>query len=735
MAKKNQYKIINKLSELINVIDYAKQTKYFSFDFETSSTDYYEPDAYPLTLNISFQPGFSYILPLGHYESPFKNNYPMLLHILGNEIFENKEIVKVAWNIKFEMGWLMKYGIYLLGYSIDGMLAKYVLRETRPNDLKSMVAEYYPEYGGYEKKLEESKRKHGSWAAIPLKDLAEYGSIDSDLTLRLANRFERKIIELGFYPLFRNLIMPMNIPLGHAQFKGIPVDKPYLVDLEKHFKEEIQKAETALYGMRVVKRYNKYRKKSALRKLITTTKREIEELEAQLEEEETLSKQSGLRRQIANRNAKVQNYISGVVTTGKERKLVEDFNFGSSDQMIDFLFTSKRGLGLDVVEYTVDKKTKKKSKRPSVAEDVILKLKDQDDSGFMQGLLDLRALNKSYSTNVKGILERLSSHSTIHTRFHIHGTVTGRLSSSDPNMQNIPRVTTDPRIKKMFKAPPGYVILELDYSQAELRVVAELAKETEMIEWFRTGRNIHVAVACKAEDADYDEVYPITKDKNHPKYDYWTRRKKRAKTINFGILYEQQPPKLAETLNSNLQPGQKPYTIKEAEKFKREWFEMFPKVGKWIDKQHKLAKKQGYIKTLFGRKRRLPDIYSDSFGKFLEAQRQSVNAPIQSIASDFTQFSGILIWEQRLQRKLPLCLQQIYTVHDSIGFIVKPEYIHEIVPKLIEICNDPETKKWFGFKMKYVKMKVSIEVGKRWSEIEDYDPNKDYSLLIAEDTI
>jgi DNA polymerase I-like protein with 3'-5' exonuclease and polymerase domains len=727
------YKILRKYSEILELIGFCKQTGYCSFDFETSNLEFYEKHTYITIISISFQPGSRYIIPLGHFESPFKSNYLWILEKLGEELFENKDIIKVCWNIKFEQSWLLSYGIKLKGYCIDGMLAKYTLRETRPSDLKSMVAEFYPEYADYEGKLEVYKRKYG-WAGIPLETLAEYGGIDADLTLRLALRFEKKIMELGFYPLFRNLLTPLNYPLGHCEFNGIPIDTKYLDDLVTEFAQLINEKEQYIYNIPAVKKYNKKKHYAVFKQLIASVKEEIAEIEKEAEDGDERV-QASCARKIANRNQKIQAYIKGEATNNKDKEKLAPLNLGSGKQMIDFLFESKYGLRLEIIKYTKNKKTNKESNTPSVDEDTLIQLKEFDSSGFMDALLDLRSLTKLNSTNVVGVKERISSEGNIHTKFKIHGTVTGRLSSADPNLQNIPRVTTDARIKGMYKAPPGYVILELDYSQAELRVVAELAKEPDMIEWFSTGRNIHVAVACKAENADYDIVYPITKDKNHPEYDYWTRRKKRAKTINFGILYGQEPKKLAETLNNDLQPGQKKYTVKEAAKFRDDWFKLFPRVKAWISKQHKFAEKNGYVKTPFGRKRRLPEIYSDIYGKYLEAQRQSVNAPIQSIASDFTQFSSILIHIQRLEGKLPICLKQIYTVHDSIGFLIKPEYIHEVVPKLIEICYDPETNKWFHFKMKYVKMKVSIEIGKRWNEIEDYDQSRDYSLLIQGDTI
>jgi len=289
--------------------------------------------------------------------------------------------------------------------------------------------------------------------------------------------------------------------------------------------------------------------------------------------------------------------------------------------------------------------------------------------------------------------------------------------------------TTNPDIKPMFIPAPGYLWVELDYSQAELRIVAELAKEQQMIDWFNAGHNIHVAVAVKAENLNtgknytYEEIYPITKDENHPDHKYWTKKKKRAKTINFGILYEQSPKKLAETLKSS---------VEEAAEFREQWLTLFPKIAKWIDGQHKKVKRDGYVTNIFGFKRRLPNIYSSKWGEKGEASRQAVNSPIQGAASFFTLFSAIVIEEYRLLGKIPMDFPLTYTVHDSLGTWVKAEDIHDFVKIAVPICANPQTQEYFKFQLKCVKMKASVEVGTNWGDKHDYNKNTDYTKLLKQ---
>ena len=298
-------------------------------------------------------------------------------------------------------------------------------------------------------------------------------------------------------------------------------------------------------------------------------------------------------------------------------------------------------------------------------------------------------------------------------------------SSQDPNLQNIPRDTTSSDIKTMFVPPPGHLLLQLDYSQAELRVMAYLAGEETMIKWFKEGKDIHIMSALKKYHMEdqYDRIKKLLDDEdgNDPEFKVWKVRRKQAKTINFGIIYGQGANKLSGSLDCS---------IDEAKQFLKEFDKTFPKVASFVKKQHKLAHEQAYVTNVFGRKRRLWDIDSPEKWLVAQAERQSVNAPIQGAASDYTLFSSILIWEQSKKGIIPIDKPQAYTVHDSLGYFVKPEHIHEIVPKLKAICSNPETKEWFGFQIDDVTMKVDFEVShENWGKLKSYDPKFDYTSL------
>lgn len=721
------YHIIKKFATLKKVVKYCKQTGYACIDYETTKGGFEFEHNYPLMLGISFQPGSCYVLPLGHFESPFKNNWVEMLVYFGKEVLEDPNIIKIAQNLKFEQKWSMRYGIGMYGKLFDTMLAKYALDEERPHDLDSMTMRFYPQYAGHKDEIAKLERQYKGWDKIPLKYMAKYCATDCHIEFLLMVYFERKMIKANVYNLFRNILMPESTVIAESEFEGLPVDKAHTLAMKEKYEGLIKEINHRMMTYPEVIQFQRWAKRNHLRKILLKIKAEIKEIKKE--------NKPNADRLIANRVQKISRLLAGEITSKKDTYV--GLNLGSPQQLVQLLFKppygAKKGFKFKVnpKHFTVDNKTKQMSQTPSTGEDALKFYKRKYKNPFLDDIVDMREKSKLYSTYIIGTLEKLTPQNRVHANFKIHGTVTGRLSCVEPNLQNVPRVITNPDIKPMFIPPPGFILLELDYAQAELRILAELAKEKKMIEWFNQDYNIHLATACKMSGAldRYAEVKDIEKDDDHPENLFWKKKKKKAKTVNFGIAYGQTEKKLAQTLDDD---GTTIFeSEQEAKEFLEEWFETFPNVYPFFKKQHNFAKKHGYVINMFGRKRRLPDIYSPKFGKMLEAQRQSVNAPIQGASNDFTVCSSITINELRKRGKLPLELPQLYTVHDSIGYAVRPKYIHELVPKLLEICDNPETEKYFGFKLKYVKMKVSFEVGKSWGELHDYDEWADYDELLT----
>ncbi len=710
---KTRYKIITTHKEIQKLIDNCKKTGYCSFDFETTDVTFIDMKQYITIVGISFQIGSAFIIPLGHKESVFRRDYGDILLWLSRELFENKDIVKIAWNMKYEEKWLTRYGCGLKGRCFDGMLAKYSLNEERPNDLKSIGERFFPTSGGYEDEVKKIAAKEG-WANVPLNILSKYCAQDADLTLRLTSFFERKLMyQPKLYNIFRNLLMPASHVLAESEYRGIDIDVPYLDKLIKEYAKKIEQNDIKLRAHKSVRRFEKAYRELKIKKLITAVNIEIKELEG--------SGKPNAQRLITGREEKISRYLAGEFTTNKEKKIIEPINFNSPGQMVDLLYGSRYGLGFPIIEYTKDE-YKRDTDRPSTAEDTLEKLKQHDKDGFITQLLDHRGLSKLYSTYMVGMRTHVMPDDRIHGGFLLHGTVTARLSSRDPNLQNIPRGDNEDaaKIKKMFIAPKGYSIMQVDYSQAELRVMAEAADEKSMIQWFNTGRDIHLASACKKYSYDYDKALKIYSNEKDPEFKLWKKRRKQAKTINFGIIYCQMANKLSQSLSEPAKDG-KPAIIvskEEAQQFLNEFNRDFPNVGKFIRDQKLKAYNQGYVESFFGRKRRLPNIYNENDGVRMEAERQAVNAPIQSTASDFALFSSIMVRDYyKRNQKFEWHLQQIFTVHDSLGYLIKTKYLKEAVPIIMNICSNPKTQKWFGFKMKKVSIAVDSEAGLNWKEL------------------
>jgi len=708
------YKIITEEKQLHQVIAYCKQTGYACVDFESNGHSATSSLFLPTILGISFQPGSAWILPLAHFDSPFKHKWEKLLKLVGKELISNPAITKIAQNLKYEYQVFKRYDIEMKGRLFDTMLAKYLLNEVPPHGLKPMVVSYLPEFAHYE---ENYVGANLPWDEKPLEGLSKYCGLDCDLTFRLMVHFEKKLIEHDFYFLFRNMLMMATRVLGDSEYHGMHIDRKYLEQLLVIYEDKIATTLDKLQNNKKIKKFEKSLIEQRIQKHIEGIEDEIDALKAEIKDSDDDVAIGRKKKSIKSREEKISRILAKDLTTKKELELLEPVNFASTPQMIELLYKNDHGFKFKAQDFT-------ETGAPSTGEETLLKLQSKDKSGFLTDLLEYRGLTKLYSTYVLGMHNKLSEDDRVHARFLLEGTVTGRLSSREPNLQNIPRDTTASDIKKMFTVPKGMILLQLDYSQAELRVMAAAAGETNMIQWFKEGRDIHLAVACKKNNWEYDWALKVLEkeDKNDPDFTKVKTERKFAKTINFGIIYGQTSKKLSISLECS---------ETEAKKYLIQYNKDFPKIAEFIKKQNDYVLEYGYVKNLFGRKRRLPNIDSNVWHEFAEAQRQSVNAPIQGAASDYALFSSILIWERIRDGVLPKYMPQVYTVHDSLGYYIYPQEIHRVVPILSKICSNPETKEWFGFQIDDVTMKVDFELSsKSWGELGKYNPNLDYTKLV-----
>ena len=714
-----KYKIITNKQELKKLIQCCKQTGYASVDFETNAEPLYNKSFKPTILSVTFQPGFGCSIPLDHFETKKYTskgwNWKKMLRKFGEEVIENPNVVKVAWNYKFDDQIFQKYNIYYRGVCLDGMLAKYLLNEEKPNDLKSMVRRYLPEYGDYEK---QDKFDKIPWDKKEMEPLCHYGCQDTDYTLRLMLFFEKKLIDLGLYNTYRNLIMTASRVLTSVEKNGLYVDRAFNQELLDSYLPKIEAAKEAIYNLPKVKKFTKLYNQSKIEKYIAKLEEEIENLDPRVD-----------KRKIQSREQKIANIRAGVFTTKKELELIRPVSLGSSVDLPQLMY-SEEGFNFEVIK-------KNDSGKPSTDEETLTNLRltvkkpDSPKAVFLDSLLELRGLEKMYKTYIEGWHEKTQDDDRLHGRFLIHGTTSGRLSSAEPNAQQIPKPSVDPNIKKQLVAPKGTLYIASDFSQAELRIMAHLSGDETYLNAFNSGQDPHLAIAATKYHVSYDEALKIYEDENHPDHKIWKVRRKQAKQIAFGLIYGIGAKLLAVKL-SDPKSGII-VTPEEAQKEMDIFFGQHPKLKTFLKKQEKFLRKNGYLVSLFGRKRRLPQIYSSDRGEEAYALRLALNFPCQSAASDMCLFGSILIYYLMRQGKLP-STKSVCLVHDANYQITKPENINTwSIYEMWQIYRNPLTKPYFGFQIDDVTMDMDFVIGRSMAEELPFIPGYDYRKMLEPD--
>jgi DNA polymerase-1 len=301
-----------------------------------------------------------------------------------------------------------------------------------------------------------------------------------------------------------------------------------------------------------------------------------------------------------------------------------------------------------------------------------------------------RELAKLQSTYTQALPELVNQRTgRVHTSFNQTVTATGRLSSSDPNLQNIPvRTELGGEIRKAFVAEKGYKILAADYSQIELRIVASLAKDKRMMEIFEAGEDIHAATAAEIHGVKLSEV---TKE-----------MRRSAKEVNFGILYGMGAYGLAWRTRISRE---------EAAFFIDRYFQAFSGVKDYLEETLKMAHREGYVETLFGRVRYLPDINSGVVQVRNAAERMAVNAPIQGTAADLMKLAMIEVDKKLAQDFSSEEVKMILQVHDELVFEVKENLVKKVGQLVKEVMENV-------YKLR-VPIEVEVEVGENWGETEE----------------
>lgn len=359
----------------------------------------------------------------------------------------------------------------------------------------------------------------------------------------------------------------------------------------------------------------------------------------------------------------------------------EEFNIGSPKQLQVILFEK---LGLE----------KGRATKTGYSTDVHTLERLAEENEIVRKILEYRSTTKLKSTYTDALLVGMDAKTNrIHTSLNQTGTVTGRLSSSNPNLQNIPIRTEQGRgIRQAFIAPPEQCILKVDYSQVELRILAHIAKDEPLVEAFRVGEDVHSRTA-----SDLFDVEPADVD---------AEMRRKAKMTNYAIAYGVSGFGLAKQLG-NTTPGEGKAIIDR-------YFEAFPGVKRYMDQTLEKAREVGYVETLSGRRRPMPEINARRAQERAAAERTAINHPIQGTAADIMKIAMLAVYEE--MRKQKMRSRMVLQVHDELVFEALPEEVDELAPLLRELMTvNPQRELGLD-----VPLEVDIAVGENWNDTQDW---------------
>lgn len=373
-----------------------------------------------------------------------------------------------------------------------------------------------------------------------------------------------------------------------------------------------------------------------------------------------------MSRELSERTSKVEQDIWSMV--GYE------FNIGSARQLSEVLFTKLQlptaGIKRSVMGYY------------STGKKELDKLNGQHP--IIDKITEIRELTKMRNTYVDVLPGLIDDHGYLHTDFRQDVAATGRLSSSNPNLQNIPiRTDLGQRVRRAFVASPGKVLVSADYSQFELRLAAAMAGDTNLIEDFQDDSvDIHTKTAAEAYGVPFDDVT--------------AEMRRHAKVINFGVLYGMSPHGLAVATGM---------TISSAKEFIDRYFTVRKPIRDFLDQTINRAETEGYVETLFGRRRPTPDVKSSNFMVREAAKRAAANMPIQGTEADLMKMAML-----RVERELSIICQQILQIHDSILVECKPSDLDKVTKSLKHMMENiyPELG---------VRLKVDVKSGQSWADL------------------
>jgi DNA polymerase I-like protein with 3'-5' exonuclease and polymerase domains len=643
------------------------------------------------------------VVPLDHKDSPWRVGGPQehereeLFELIGG-LLEDEDVEKVLQNGKFDD----KHITHATGYSIvnyrDTMLTHLVLDERQGTHGLKELAYGHTGMGGYEKALdyyiethpEANPKKGGSYANIPGEILFPYAAMDADVTYRvdeslLADKDYTSNPKLQ--TLAETFLPALSVVLSDMEYEGAQIDPEVVEQLdEKYTTEMAEKTREVAEHPAVVEYAADPNKTGEAGVFNPGSHQQLQDVLFGVMGETPINLTKGGKERIALR------YNTAVAAWRKKRR-------GSKPRF----------------QASVRAAVKAEEWRLFATDAEVLHELERNGNELCPLILGYRSAETLYGTFVKPLKYNLDPWGRIHGNFNIPGTVTGRLSSDDPNLQNIPN-KGGALIKSAYVSRFGAegLIGQADYSQVELRVAASLFDETAMIDTYLRGEDMHLNTTLDVFNltrAQYDAL-----DAHEQK-----RLRTQAKRINFGILYGGGPPALQNALRKE---GDF-ISLDECAELIERYFEVRPKLKKGIEKLETLVRETGYLESFTGRRRRIPEVFSEDEEIVSRALRQSVNFPVQNGASEMTLMSLVLIWKEMQKRGYRSKI--ILTVHDSIIFDLHVDEAYEVMALakyIMEHVVELSAEVFPGLDWSWLKVPVvcDCELGVDWRGLVGFDP-------------
>ena len=536
------------------------------------------------------------------------------------DIFKDPFIEKIAHNANFDISVLVNNNFEINNLNFDTMIAANLLSK-RSTGLKKLCLDIIQEEMTPIEDLIGKGKDQISFKNVSIEKAVDYSCADADVTLRLKNIFEKDLDKSGLMKVMNEIEIPLTTVLVDMQKNGVFVNKEPLHNFSKELNEEIKDLE----------------KKA------------------------------------------------------KEIIGTDEINLGSTQQLAEVLTKEMKVPEKGWLRKT--KKTGKHSTDESNLREILTKLKEPENKDLVHPgtkdlvniILKLREQSKLKNTYTDPIPNMVNNNTgRLHAYFNQAGTATGRLSSSEPNLQNIP-VKTENRnqIRKAFEAQEGYVLMSADYSQIELRILAHISEEPSLLKAFRNNEDIHDATAKTIYQTEN-----VSKE-----------QRRVAKILNFGVIYGLSPDGVSR---------QTDLTRIQGKEFIDLYFSKYPEIKRYIDEVIQSAKKNKFVETLTRRRRLIPEINSNNWRDRASAERMAINMPIQGSAADVIKIAMINI--SKIIKEKNIASKMIIQVHDELIFEVPQEEILIMENLLNEIM--PQAL--------YLKVPLSIDIsyGKTWGDLK-----------------